>query len=295
MRGFTAGLLILIGAVLTVPASIAVWEQRVLTDREEFIKVGQDVLAEPAVQERLTERVTEEITAIARSNDIDLPGGPISGALARNSIEGITESVVAELPDSIIGRQVLTATHEAVLTAIDNDREVLDSSNDEIRLNLQPAIESVLGAVSVVVPPLRDIELESDTGQFVIVQEEDAAIAFRAMRWFDGAAWYIALVPVVAFALALLISPSRPTALIVIGGALIGTAALRIVFYQGPLRSLITDAVAEGQPDLQPAATAVYDQIAASIVSQDMLVIVGGIACAIFGVALLALKRVSGA
>lgn len=293
MRGFTTGLLILIGAVLTIPASIAVWEQRVLTNREEFIKVGQDVLAEPAVQDRLTERVSEEITELARANNIEMPG-PITGAIARNQITNLTREVVESLPDSLIGRQVLIATHEAVLTAIDNDRDIVTSSSDEIRINLQPALETIIDAISIIVPPLRGIELTGETGQFVIVQEEDAAIAFRAMRWFDGAAWYIAAVPVVVFALAVLIAPSRPIALALIGAAIIVAAGLRILFYEGPLRTLITDGVSEGRPELQPAATAVYDQIAASIVSQEMLIIVAGIGIAVFGVAVLGLKKVSG-
>lgn len=294
MRGFSAALVILLGALLTFPSAIALWEQRVLTNREAFIALGQDVLREEAVQDRLTERVTEEIEEVAAANGIVLSRGGAAGSLAFSQAEALTAVVVSGLADSPLGEQVLVLTHEAVLTAIDNDRDVLGASEDQIVINLRPAIDEVLTGFTPLIPALNDIEVPEGAGEMVIVQEEDAALAFQAVRWFDGVAWYIALLPLGCLAIALLIGPNRPLVLLLGGGALIATAAVRILFYDVLLRDAVVDAVAENRADLRPAAAAIYDSVAAGLVAQEMLLIAIGVFCIAGGAVWWGLRRTGG-
>lgn len=289
MRGALASLLILIGAVLTLPASVAVWEQRVLTNRDAFIELGQEAFKDPAIQDRLTERITEEAVSVAAANGYSFPDNAI-GAIGRNQAGALTRAVVGELPNSVIGEQALVTAHEAVLTVIDNDTDRLTSSDDEVRVNFRPVVEQVLQTFETAVPNFPDITLPPGTGEIVIVQEKDIAFGFRVARWFDGAAVYIALLPVICFIAALVIAASRPVALLFIGIALAVTAGLRIVFYEGPMQSAFTDNAVD-DPSLRPAANGIYDVIAGSLVAQDMLLIVAGIFIIVASVFLFGLKR----
>ncbi len=294
MRGFASGLFILIGALLTFPAAIAIWEQRVLTDRDAFIEVGQDVLAVDAVQDRLTEEITSEIEDVAAANGIDLPTTGIAGALAAGQAEALTRTVVAQLPDSVLGEQVLSLTHAALLAVIDNENDRLEASNDEVRVNLRPAIEQVILAFEPIIPELGDIELPPDTGEIVIIQEEDVSLAFQAARWFDGAAWYIALVPVAFYALALLIASNRQMALALTGISLVVAAGGRILLYEGPFRRLTIDGVAESRAEAAPATAGVYDTVIDSLISQEMLLVAAGAGIVVLSTVWWGLKRISG-
>ncbi len=289
MRDALAVLLVLIGALLTFPASAAVWEQRVLTDREAFVELGQEILDDPAVQDRLVERITEDTLAVAEANGYSF-SNTIVGGFARNQAEGLTRVVVSELPSSIIGEQALVTAHEAILAVIDNENDRLTSSDDEIRVNFRPVVEQVLATFDTIIPGFPKLVLPPGTGEFVIVEEQDVAFAFRMARWFDGAAWYIAALPLLAYAGALVVASNRQVALFLVGLSAVLAAGLRILTYEGPLRSVMVDNAVD-DVTLRPAARGVYDSIAASLVAQDILLLAAGIFVIVASIAWWGLKR----
>jgi hypothetical protein len=289
LRNALAVVFVLIGAVLTVPASLAFWEQRVLTDRDGFVELGQDVFEKPAVQQQIASRIVADTEEIAAANGYSIPSGP-AGNFARLQIETLTRSIVAQLPQSPIGETALVAAHEAVVTVIDDDNERLTSSGDEVRVNFRPVVEEVLGTLQSTIPGFPRVTLPQGTGEFVIVQKEDAALAFRTVRFLDGIAWYIAALPVAAFVVALVIASNRVVMLLLAGLATVLAAGAQIAFLQGPFRdSLIDNAVDD--PALRPAALGIYDAVADSLIAQEMLLFVGGIFVIVFAIVLLALKR----
>jgi hypothetical protein len=291
LRGAFSALLILIGALLTFPASIAVWEQRDLTDQDSFVSIGQEILEDPAVQDRLVERVQEDTLAVAAANGYTFPeSGP--GALGLNQVEALIRAVVMELPRSPIGERALIAAHNALLAVIDNESTTVEARNGEIFVNLRPVIEQVLNNFETILPNFPDLELPPGTGEIVVVQEEDVSLLFEAARWFDGAAWYIAAVPLICYVSAILVASNRQLALFLSGISLIAVAALRIVFYETGLRNFIVDNVVD-ENDFRAAARGIYDPIAASLVSQEMLVLVGGIVILAASIVWWGIKRTS--
>jgi hypothetical protein len=275
VRGAFAVLLVLIGALLTFPASAAVWEQRVLMDQDAFVGLGQEILQQPAVQERLSQRITEDTEAVAAANGYSFPD-TIAGNLARNQAANLTRVVVGQLPQSPIGEQALITAHRAIVAVVDNDNDTLTSANDEIRFDFRPITEQVLATFEQVIPNFPKLTLPPGTGEVVIVEERDVSFAFRAARWFDGAAWYIAALPLIAYAGALLVASNRQMTLFLIGLSALIAAGLRIAIYEGPLQRIVVENVVDDVA-LRPAARGIYDPIAASLVAQDMVLLVAGI------------------
>jgi hypothetical protein len=278
LRGSLAVLLLLIAAALTFPASAAFWEQRVLMDEQQFIALGDEVLAEQEVQRLLTQRITDEAVAIE-------PRLPPEAARL------LASRIVSQLPDSDISADALSRTHEVLRRLVrdegvrpEDDAIVLDLSSVVARVVDEMGLGS-LSAQRAVVPP--------ETGRFVIVQRGDVAQVFRAARWFDGAALYIALAPLAAFGLAVLIAPNRPLTLLGAGVLVAVAAAARIALLQGSLETRLVDA-ALLDSSARPAAQAVYDQLAQSFVQQDLIVLAAGVAVASVGLVLTLLRLVVG-
>jgi hypothetical protein len=127
-----------------------------------------------------------------------------------------------------------------------------------------------------------------------LVRKSDLAEAFSVARWFDSAALYIALLPVAAFALAVLFSPNRPRTLVYAGLLVVLTSGVRIAILESPLQSSIID-VALQDPTARDAANATYDVLAATLERIDVLVGAGGVAVAVVGfvlsIALFAARR----
>jgi hypothetical protein len=274
LRGSLALLLLLIGAGLTFPASVALWEQRVLMDEQRFIALGDEVLAEEPVQRLLTERIADEAVAIE-------PRLPPEAARL------LAQRIVRQLPKSDISADALSRSHEVLRRLV--REEGVRPEEDAIILDLSSVVARVidergLGSLTpqrAIVPP--------DTGRFVIVQREDVTQAFGAARWFDSAATYIVLAPLAAFALALIVAHNRPLTLFGAGVLVALAAAARIALLQGSFETRLVDA-ALLDASARPAALAVYDQLAGSFMQQDVLVLAGGVAATAVGLVLTVLR-----
>jgi hypothetical protein len=264
LRFLLSFLLILTGALLTFPATLAVWERRDLMDRQQYIDTGNELLKKPGVQAALTERLTNDILAYN-------PFAP------RELVRPVAAGIVAQLPDSDISQTVLTASYLSLYEWVRGD---LSSEGDTIYLDFTPMIDQALANVGLNAARLR---LPPETTRVILVQRQDLADAFRAARWFDKAAPFIALAPLVAFGLAFLVASDRGLALILTGAAVIGGAVLRIVALQGPLRDRsVEQALVSGSAEA--AAREVYDAIVASFVRQDVMLI--AVAAAVMAIGL---------
>jgi hypothetical protein len=289
LRGSITVLLILVGAVLTFPASLAVWEQRVIADRDGFVNLGQEIFEDQAVQDRLTEQIIEDTNTVLEANGLVITSSILTG-LGRGQTELVTRAIVEELPQSVIGVQALDTAHVAVMAVIDDESQTVGVSGDDVFVNFRPVIERVTQTFETFLPGSRQVVLPEGIGEVVIVQEDDVSFAFQAARLVDGYAWFIAAFPFALFAAALVVAANRQMALLVIGISVIAAAGLRILIYEGPLRSIVIDNVVD-EAGLRPAARGVYDAIAASIVAQEMLLIVAGLAMVVVSTVWWGLRR----
>jgi hypothetical protein len=280
LRNFLAFVFILIGALLTFPASLALWEQRVLMNEERFVALGKEVLQRDAVQDALTDRVAAEGEAI----EPRVPA-PAQRVVASN--------IVRRLPESQIGAEALRRIYEVVHRLISEDGAV-QPEGEVIVLDLHPVVENVASDINQQLPRAQRVEVPPSAGRIVLVQEPDVAFAFRVARWFDGIAWYLVALPLVAFGIALLVASNRPLALMGAGMLVALTDLLRIYLVHGPVETQLIDA-ALLVPSAREAGRETYDAIANTFVKQEWWVVIGGIAAAIFGLVLLPIRAVLGA
>src|SRR3954447_25740413 len=200
MRSLLAAMLLLVAALASFPAVLAAWEQRVLMNESHFISLGEDVFKKPAVQSALTARVDTEVVGIATNAGAD-------PTIASSVSKPIVTKLVSELPESPIGRSVLTDSHKLMVGLIRN-REAIQTQNGLIVLDLRVIVQQVVqlvGATGLIDPKL----VPPSTGQIVIVKESDVTREFQAARAFDKYARYLEVLPIIFIVLALVVAPAR--------------------------------------------------------------------------------------
>lgn len=233
------------------------------------------------MQAALTDRVEREAVSIATNagaNQI------LAGSLSRP----IVTKLVADLPQSAIGRSVLSDSHRLLVGLIRN-RDAVQTQNGVIVLDLRVVVQQVLqlvGAAGLIDPKL----VPASEGQILLVKESDLTLEFKAARAFDRYARYIIALPLVLIALAVVVATNRTLCIGSAGIVLASCAAIRIGLLLGPMASSIRNA-ALIDPSARAAASATYDTVAMSFVRQDLIVAGIGGALLVLGVVLGSLKR----
>jgi hypothetical protein len=269
VRSFLAVLLVLVATALTFPATLAVWQQRVIMDRTSFVALSNDVLEKDAVQVALAERLATDVTAV-------------DPRLETSTARSIALAVLAGLPGTPAADTALSATHSLLVNLIRNER--LDTEAGTIVFDLRPVIDQVLADIG-----LNAVQLPADTGRIVLIRSEDLTAALRTARFLDSAAPFVVAAPAVVLLLALLIAPNRSLMLALAAVAIAAAAGVRILLLESALGGrLIDDALLD--PDARAAATATYDVLAASLIRQEVVVMLIGAVLLGLGVAVSLLK-----
>ena len=203
----------------------------------------------------------------------------IETSLPAAGTEIVAVQFVRGLPNSAVANQALRAAYMLLERLVRGDG--LQPDEDRIVLDLSPLIEDVRAALRLPSDP----ESSQRVGRIVVVESNELSNAFSAVRWFDDWAPLIAILPVVAFVFALIVSPARATMLALIGALVAAGAGLRIVLAKSDLISSITDAVVSDATN-RAAADAAYDVIAGTYVSQEIVVVAAGGAMLLAGVLL---------
>ncbi|HWC28690.1 MAG TPA: hypothetical protein VG845_01300, partial [Dehalococcoidia bacterium] len=192
--------------------------------------------------------------------------------------------------ESSLGEASLVRAHALLRRLIRDD--ALAAEEDTIVLDLRPVIEGIVSGLNADLVPSERIELPPTAGQIVLVQETDLSTAFRLARFFDATAVYVAILPLIAFLLAILIAPARLLALALAGAAVAATAGVRIALIEGPIASdLVDEALISSSA--RNAALVAYDVIAATVISQEYVLLVTGLAVCIGALFLAAALSVS--
>jgi len=311
MRKSASLLLIVIAGLLTFPAALAAWEQRVLMNEDGFVNLGNEVLKQDAVQEALATEVAQGVAMVlgpgllggANSllgaplgNDLTnllgsllgpelgvkpqtgpKPGAGSGAGVESNLIQPIALEVIRELPDSEVSDAALEVTHEALVVAV--RKKILRPEEDAIVLDLSSEVKGVLEVLEIKAPA----SLPKDAGKIVLLDPTKLATVFRFARWFDGRALLLVALPLLVLAAAIFIAPHRRLATSYAGGALAASALLWIVLVKFGFRSWITDKVAQDDSE-RAVAHASYDVIANTFVRQELVVIAAGLALVVLGV-----------
>jgi hypothetical protein len=296
MRAIFAGLLVVVGGLLTIPGSIGVWQERAVLDEDAFVDTVDEAFEKEEVQTALADRLTnvimehlevqdriaEGLAEIERRGGERTPEGlvllegPLTG-VARDAVYRVALRLIEEQPLQEAREAALRGAHRAIVAIINEDTAFLTRRGDEVILDLGVIVEAIVRDVG---GDRADAFLESanlppDAGVIVLSEKSDISVVWDVMDFLDKYYPVWAGVALVLFAIAVAVADNRRRTLIWVGATVAVVAAVQILVVAQPLKEALTDAAAE--PDGKAAAKATYDVLVDSFKRQEVFVILIGL------------------
>ncbi|MCI0814792.1 MAG: hypothetical protein J4N71_06945, partial [Chloroflexi bacterium] len=299
MRSLIAGFLVVLGALLTIPGGVAVWQERVFLNEDAFVSTVDEAFEQEEVQVAIADQLTDVIMERAeiadrisrgladleenRGEDLALLEGPLTG-LAREAVFRASLRLIEAQPLEAVREAALRSTHRLISALVFDDQAVIAVSGDDLVLDLGVVLEEVIKDMGGDDGDglLAQIELPEDAGQIVIAENADVATVLDIVGLLDDVSPWVAVVAVAVLALAVLISPHRRSTVIFIGVAVAVVSAIGLVTIEWPLRELSTDAIASTEAG-KAAAKATYDVFLRSFQRQQLFVLLIGVGMAVVG------------
>jgi hypothetical protein len=304
VRFFFVSLFIFLGGVLSVPAAIAVWQEREVQDEDAFVSTVSDVFGNEEVQQVVATRLTETIMTRtdlqsriadglenleARAGENAPPGIPLLAApLTRLANETIYR-ICFNFLQSDAFQQVLETSartmHRAVMAVVTNDSPLLDEVNGQVVLNLRPVIAQVIQELAGerAEAALTQLDIPEDAGMIVVSEESDHPWLWKLVRWIDDFNPVVPIIALIFFALGILLAKNRRRAVIATGATLALVAGLGLLALAVPVKELATTwpPTVEGKE----AASEVYNELLDSFRQQQLFVVLVGLGMVVVGTA----------
>jgi hypothetical protein len=295
-RFFLVSCLIVLGGALSVPAAVAVWQEREIQNEDAFVQNVHDVVTDEDVQvvlaARLTDRImtrtdlqariSEGLANLEERADSDAARGlrllaaPLT-RLARETINRICLDILRSDAFDAILETAARVTHRAVMAIVKNERGLIQENNEQVVLNLRPVIVQVVEnlAGERAEAALMRVDIPEDAGIIVISEENDNAWLWKLVRWIDDFNPVVPIIVALIFLLAIVIAKSKRRALIATGAALAIVSGLMLLALGAPVKELATmwPATDEGKQ----AAENVYDILLDDFQRQQAFIVVLGV------------------
>ncbi len=255
--------LVVVATVLAVLSALTTWVRVQMLDTDEWTELSADLLAEEEVQSALAVFISNELferidlqSEIGEllPEDLSPLAGPLVGALREPITNGI-ETVIASNRFQQLWTEANRTAH-ARLVAIIRDETVtgVSTADGTVTLELGEVVRSV--GESVGVPDDALDRLPEDAGRITVVESEELADVQTAVRVLDFLAWFMFVVVVGLYALAVFLARGRRVQMLrTVGLALAIGGFVLLLLRQIGVR-LTVDAIV-ANPANEPAAAAV--------------------------------------
>lgn len=268
MRGFIAGVLVVVGLILVPFATIGIWTQRELLDTEAFTDLAAEVLHEEPVRDALAKRLVDEI-------------------VKREPRLGLGRFVLEPAMREVIG----TSQFEQIFRlAVADMHTQLERGDDQLQLNLDAMLPILRNIVARVSSGLAN-QIPDSVGlpSITVVRKDQVPQVWFGVQVTREASWAFPLLMVLVFAAAIAIAHHHARTLVIVGfGVAIVCLLLALVLRTG--RDALSDVAG---PAVDVAAfDAAYDVVTDSLVTQTLLM--GGVGLVGGGVGVALLVRRSG-
>jgi hypothetical protein len=304
IRFFIVSFLIFLGGVLSIPAAIAVWQERQIQDEDRFVETTNEVFENEEVQHLVATRLTEFIMTRAdlrgairegvanleeRAGEDAPPAlafldGPLT-QLAENTVFNLCLRFLESQPFAEIRETALRGVHRAFMAIVKEDVPLIEENNGQVVINLRPLVVQVVTELAGArgEAALSKLDVPEDAGIIVLTEEQDHPWIWRIIRWLDDFNPVIPIISALVFLLAIIIAKSKRRAIMGIGATLAVVAGLMLLALAVPVKELAT--TWPPRPEGQEAAKQVYDILLDNFRGQQLLVFVIGLGMVLGGAA----------
>ena len=313
MRGLLVVVLVFLSCVLLIAAVVGIWSRRNFLDNERFVSRVAPLADDPAVQQAVAGRITEDLMTIIDPRTFFVEALPervdcwrcpwptwwrdswVSGSSSSWHPTGSSASSLARS----------SAPHRQAVRILRDESDLIETADGTTTLNLVAAANAVLARITSGTPEILgrevnlpdvsvedlpdaavkrleaalDVDLEDGFGQITVYSQGRLEAAQDGIRLFDRGVVAVAIATLVLAALAIWLSRRRRRTIVQLAfGGVVAMVLLRRVIFR------VQDDVAE-IPDAETgrqAVTAVLDQFLDPLLLGTAILVVGFILVAVF-------------
>jgi hypothetical protein len=308
-RSVLVVVLVVLTCISMLVAIVGLWARRNVLDTNRFVDRVDALAADPAVQEALAVRLTDELMTLidprAFFEEVLPDRGDILAVPLANAVEGFVRDQVESFIASDTFQQLLVGVveraHSLASRVLEGDIDLPEAADGTVTLNLLPLVEEILARISEASPEIfgrqidipditvddlpeeaiarlesaLQVDLDSRFGQIVVYEKDRLQSVQDAVRIFQAVVVVSVILTVLFAAGALWMSRRRRRTLIQL---LVG-AALTLVVLRRLLFRVSSDVEDLAKEDVNgAAASAVVDEFV------QPLIIATGVLLALFAI-----------
>jgi hypothetical protein len=265
-RSVLVVVLVVLSCISMLVAIVGVWARRNVLDTNRFVDRVDALAADPAVQEALAVRLTDELMTLidprAFFEEVLPDRGDILAVPLANAVEGFVHDQVESFIASDAFQRLLVGVveraHSLAARVLKGDIDLPEAADGTVTLNLLPLVEEILARISEASPEIlgREIDIPDITvddlpeesiarlesalqvdldgrfGQIVIYEKDRLQSVQDAVRLFQAVVVVSVIATVLFAAGALWLSRRRRRTLIqlLVGAALVLAVLRRVLF-----------------------------------------------------------------
>lgn len=215
-RSWVPTAIVILATLIAVLSAATTWVRVQALDTDAWVDASSELLEEPEVQAALATYLVEELYAAvdvtaefqaALPEDLSGIAGPLAGALRGPAINGV-ERVLDRPRLQSAWEEANRLAHETFVAIVRNEtRDNVSTADGTVELDLGAAVVAV--GQDLGLPDAALDRIPDDLGQITVVQSDDLANLQDAVRVLDVLSWFLFLVVVVLYALAVYLARER--------------------------------------------------------------------------------------
>jgi hypothetical protein len=245
---------ILVGltTILAIVSVFTVWTRSQMLDTDEWVDLSTELIDQPEVQQALAvylidtlyeqgnvtagleERLPENLQGLA---------GLVAGAL-RDPLTGGVERLLASDLFEARWEAINRTTHETLVAILrDETRPGISTTDGIVALELRPMVVDVGESLGISAERLDQIP--QDAGRIVIFESSELDSAQQAVRVLDFLSWFLFVLIVVLYAVAVYVARGRRRQMLGMVGWSVASVGVVVLLVQAIARRALVDAIVQ--------------------------------------------------
>jgi hypothetical protein len=209
--------LVVFATVIAVVSALTTWVRTEALDTDQWVSVSGDLLAEPEVTEALALYITDQLfTQVDLAGELEsvLPedfsglAGPIAGALRGPATDGV-ERILESDRFAALWERANQAAHETLVGILRDETRLESTSTADGTVTLDLGVVITNVGETIGIPQSALDRLPEDVGTITIFESEELSSVQKAVQLLDFLSWFLLLVVVALYALAVYLARDR--------------------------------------------------------------------------------------
>jgi hypothetical protein len=254
-RRWVPWVLVVLAAVIGLVSALNIWVKRQALDTDNWTNASGQLLESPEVRSALSiylvDQLYENVDVTAKLEQrlppqADPIAAPLAGAI-RQGLVNAGDAFFARPRVQQLWKDANRKAHKAFIALIDNKRDLLQQTDGNVVLNLQPLVEQMAargglaGKLAEQVPP--------DAGQLVIMKGDQLGTARKGVKVIRVLSYFLFFLVLALYALAVFLARGRRRSVLMGVGVSLAVVGLIVLVVRRLAGQYLVDALSTNSLD----------------------------------------------